>query len=296
MKKWLFACFALCCSFSFSQSNKKLLIIGIDGCRSDVITKQFAPTLDSIVHLPNTAYTFKMKNELHTISAPNWTSMLTGVHCFRHRALRNNFNHCKIDKYPHFYKHLHDYDSSLKLISLPEWELLNKCVVNSNAYNAPLNKLTQQEVTSMFLDELQKPADSVADASFIYYDEVDHAGHKNGYGPKRPGYLDAVKGIDADIQKVLAAVQERKEKYKEDWLVIISTDHGGRNNKWLYGHGIGLFNRKIRRVFLIMNGNDTNPGKIKHAHTVDVAITALHYFQVPIQHAWKLQGKAVGLK
>ncbi|MCB0512357.1 MAG: alkaline phosphatase family protein [Bacteroidetes bacterium] len=72
-------------STSFSQ-KKKLLIIGLDGCGADVINKEYSPTMNSIFHLSNTAYSYKMINERLTMSATNWSSMLTDVHWRKHKA------------------------------------------------------------------------------------------------------------------------------------------------------------------------------------------------------------------
>lgn len=279
------------------QPVKKLLIIGIDGCRSDVIRKEFAPVMDSLLHMPTTAYSLSMKNEFHTMSAPNWTSMLNGVHCFHHRTLRNNFAHCKPVKYPHFYKYLKDAHPEYKTASLSNWVELNKCIVNGNADYAPLQEMSAHEVSEQMLHYLRLPTDSVPAASFAYYEDVDHAGHQSGFSPENPAYTSALKNIDMRVGALLQAVEARKEKYKnEDWLVIISTDHGGRKHRHVGGHAIGFMNRHIRRVFLIIHGQDAKSGKIPKARTVDVACTALRFFEVPIQKSWKLQGKPVGLK
>src|SRR5437870_4310455 len=105
MKKY--SLLLLLISTSLFAQQKKLLLIGIDGCRADVITAAFTPCMDSIIHLSNTAYTYKMKNENHTLSAPNWTSMLTGVHCAKHKEKYNSsFRPGKTLKYPTFFKYI----------------------------------------------------------------------------------------------------------------------------------------------------------------------------------------------
>jgi predicted AlkP superfamily pyrophosphatase or phosphodiesterase len=275
--------------------SKKLLIIGIDGCRADVLTKQFAPAMDSMVHLPNTAYTYSMKTERRTMSAPNWASMLTGVHCNRHDAKMNNFRFNKIDKYPHFYKYLEAHDSSIQTLSFPHWMPINKYIVRNNADVAPYLEKEPSDADVKKEAVLELAASSVPDAMFIHFDDVDHNGHAFGFDPGNKKYTDAVSAVDGYIKEILSHVRDREKQFHEDWLVIISTDHGGRKNG-RGGHAMGTFNKHIRYVFLIMNGSDVQPGKIPNANTVDIAYTALKFFNIDIKKEWQLQGKSVGLK
>lgn len=283
---------------TFSQT-KKLLIIGLDGCRADVINKKYAPTLDSIIYLRNTAYSYRMKNEKYTMSAPNWSSMLTGVHCNKHKAKTNNaFFKGDFTKYPHFFKYLKDEFPNIKTASYPTWMDINKYIVNGFSDFAPVEKndLEDTIVENKTLEWLNVSNDSIYDAIFIHLEDIDHNGHLTKFSPKNINYTNAVSRKDAFIKNVFEAIELRKEKYKEDWLVIISTDHGGRRTSTNNGHSVGLLNLKIRRVPLIMNGNKVIQGKLKNPHTIDIAYSCLHFFNVEIKKEWKLQGKSVGLK
>ena len=282
----------------FSQT-KKLLIIGIDGCRADVITKEFAPTMDSIIYAKNTAYTYEMKNENHTMSAANWSSMLTGVHWNKHHAKNNSkFKKGDFKKYPHIFKRIKESNPNLKTASFPSWMEINKYIAKENVDDAQIfakdvnDSLVQQKA----LTWLNVINDSTPDAMFIHFDNVDHNGHATGFSAGNKNYTNAVIQKDKYVNELTQLVNKRKEKYNEDWLLIISTDHGGRKHKKIGGHAIGIFNKHIRKVFLIMNGDDVQPGKIANAHTVDIGVTAMEFFKVPIKKEWKLQGKKVGLK
>jgi len=75
--------------------------------------------------------------------------------------------------------------------------------------------------------------DKAPDLSWIYLEYTDDMGHMHGDGPQ---YYNAVKLMDAQIGRVLDAIAYRKKKYKEDWLLILTTDHG-RNEKDGRDHG-----------------------------------------------------------
>ncbi|MEZ5035987.1 MAG: hypothetical protein R2760_00710 [Chitinophagales bacterium] len=59
---------------------------------------------------------------------------------------------------------------------------------------------------------------------------------------------------------------------------------------------MGIINPNIRHAFIIINGEDVNPGKITSAQTIDVAHSYLTFFGINIKPEWNLQGKTIGLK
>jgi predicted AlkP superfamily pyrophosphatase or phosphodiesterase len=210
--------------------------------------------------------------------------------------MTNSFKHNKISQYPHFFKYLEANDSTIRTASYPHWMPINKFIVNGNADYAPYEEKEPEDaaVKDKAISWLQ--SEKAPDASFIHFDNVDHMGHTYGFSPVIKQYTDAVSQVDKYIRQVFDMVVQRKAKYKEDWLVIISTDHGGRIHRQVGGHAVGIFNKHIRKVFVIINGEDTTPGEISFPHTVDIAATVLQYFNIPLKPEWKIQGKAVGLK
>lgn len=52
---------------------------------------------------------------------------------------------------------------------------------------------------------------------------MDAAGHRHGFSLDVPEYLDAIQHFDRCLGRLLDAVAKRDE----DWLLAITTDHGG---------------------------------------------------------------------
>ena len=104
-------------------------------------------------------------------------------------------------------------------------------------------------------------------------------------------YVDAIEKADEYVGALLMAMEKRPTVQKEDWLIVVSTDHGGR------GKGHGNNTPEERTIFLIVSGKSAARGTIEPTpNIVDVAPTVLQHLGVLIDPKWRLDGKAVGLK
>ena len=101
MKPLLLTC--LIAVSSLSGQNKKLLFIGIDGCRPDALTQAETPNMDELI---NGGIYFNDAlcsiNGQPTVSGPGWSSMITGVWYDKHGVSDNSFSGSNFDEYPPF--------------------------------------------------------------------------------------------------------------------------------------------------------------------------------------------------
>jgi len=81
-----------------SAQDKKLLFIGIDGCRSDALTLAETPNIDELIdkglYIKDALCSIKGHP---TVSGPGWSTMLTGVWYDKHGVIDNSFNGSKIN-------------------------------------------------------------------------------------------------------------------------------------------------------------------------------------------------------
>ena len=93
-----------CLPVQLLAQERKVLIIGIDGCRGDAILAANAPHLDSLAMAGFRCY----QGNTHppTWSATGWSSMLTGVWEQKHKAVDNSFTNNQFGSWPHFFAHL----------------------------------------------------------------------------------------------------------------------------------------------------------------------------------------------
>jgi predicted AlkP superfamily pyrophosphatase or phosphodiesterase len=91
-------------SVSFlSGQNKKLLFIGIDGCRPDALSQAQTPNMDALINnglFINDALC--SINGQPTVSGPGWSTMITGVWYDKHGVSDNSFSGSNYDEYPPF--------------------------------------------------------------------------------------------------------------------------------------------------------------------------------------------------
>ncbi len=82
-----------------------------------------------------------------------------------------------------------------------------------------------------------KIQDSSFDIIMGVLDQVDTAGHAQGFGENK-GYLAAIRDADRIVVQLLAAVDDsRTQRPNEEWLVLVTSDHGGHTTFFGGDHG-----------------------------------------------------------
>ncbi|MCP4176544.1 MAG: metalloenzyme superfamily [bacterium] len=251
----------------YANSAKKVLIIGIDGCRPDALKIAKTPVIDSLVK--DGAYCFNSWTDKISDSGPCWTAMLTGVWHEKNGVTTNEYKNMKMDKYPHFFHYLKKFDPSIKTASIVHWGPINKILRDGDA-DVAKSYNSDRKVANAVAKLLK---DDNPDVVFVQFDDVDHAGHAHGFTTKNPDYIKTIEKEDANIGIILSALKGRKNFNKEDWLILISPDHGGTPNG---GHGGNT--SMERNIFFIANGKSVVKGEIKKpTGVVDIAATAMKY-------------------
>jgi len=126
---------------------------------------------------------------------------------------------------------------------------------------------------------------------FVYFGNVDAAGHARRFDPAAVPYLAAIEEVDAHVARLLEAVRRRPSAAREDWLVLVCTDHGGS------GPSHGYFEDPpvcVARTFLIASGPAVRPGLVRdETALVDLVPTVLAHLHVTPDPAWGLTGRSL---
>lgn len=284
--------------------TRHVLLIGVDGCRPDALQAAKTPHLDKLaagglVSL-NTSILGPRPTTSDTISGPGWSSIFTGVWSDKHGVLDNSFKGSNYDDFPHFFARIKEVHPEAVTGSFSDWGPIAENIVSAATVKespapgkgggADGYRVSDIEVTRKAADFL-KSHDPIA--TCVYLGQIDETGHAKGFHPSVPEYIAAIERVDAHIGEILMAVAARPNIKNEEWLVIVTTDHGGEGT----GHGDGHQNPDIRQVFLIVSGPHLDQtDAARQTYIVDGVATALTWLNIPLDPAWKIDGTPFGLK
>lgn len=282
---------------SAAEKSKHVLLLGIDGCRFDALTKANTPNLDKLreqgSYSPTALILGDRYKQNDTISGPGWGSINTGVWADKHNVQGNSFKQPKFDKYPHFFHHVKQGMPTAKTVSIINWSPIAQYIVSSADVSIDTKKGTSyaeadDDAEAAAVEEIAKQDGPVA--MMLYFGEVDEAGHGHGFHPTVPQYIAAIEHVDTLVGSVMEAIAKRTD---QEWLIVVTSDHGGAGK----GHSAGHNNPDILHSFLIVSGEGAQRGKFdQQVYIVDAVPTLLTYLGVKIDDAWELDGNAVGLK
>ncbi|MBR6531810.1 MAG: alkaline phosphatase family protein [Clostridia bacterium] len=244
------------------KTEKKVLVIGYDGCRADALTMLDNEANGGISYLLSTggsaeiAYcggvNYPAINTQDTSTAPGWCSILTGQWADVHGITGNG-----IEKSNDTLTLLttaveeKDIDSSAFYVS---WN--GHFGGEDTTYINEKNYIEEKALNVKFLDadddagtKVNTLADinsaNCSDFIFAILEHPDHAGHDTGFSINNPDYQQAFADSEADSLEIIKAVEARATYATEDWLIVITSDHGG------YNTGHGMLTIQERMTFII---------------------------------------------
>jgi hypothetical protein len=285
------------------SAQKKTLFIIADGIPADVLERVNTPNLNLIAKEGKymRAYVGGEKDaysQTPTISAVGYNSLLTGTWVNKHNVWDNdikepNYNYWNIfrffkQQYPNKKTAIFSSwtDNRTKLIgdSIPAAGSIHPDYHYDGYELDTINFPHDQQRDFMHrIDETV--VDSAAsciktkapDLSWVYLEYTDDMGHM--YGDSKQFY-DAVETMDKQVGKIWDAIQYRRKRFKEDWLIVITTDHG-RDEQTGKGHG-GQTSRQ-RTTWIVTNYHDLNNyAQYYHPAIVDIMPTIARFMNINI--------------
>tara|TARA_B100001540_G_scaffold315405_1_gene342577 strand:+ start:404 stop:1312 length:909 start_codon:yes stop_codon:yes gene_type:complete len=229
-----------------NKINRKVLIVGIDGFRSDALLSSTTPFIYNMIEDKNVYYNFSHNTELYTLSGPNWSSMLTGVHCNKHNVIDNSFSNSNYTEYPPFFYYIENSDiaNDINTISIVNWSPINTNILSSYVDHSD-SKSNDSLVFLSVKDFLVGSTSISPDILFLQFDELDGVGHNYGFSSNIPEYRNKLMILDNYVQQLYGFIQQRRDN-GEDWLICIVSDHGGDGNSHSDGN-----NPYINKTILI---------------------------------------------
>ena len=317
MKQCLIFSLMLALGFTACQSapkERKVVFILLDGIPADVLEATNTPYLDEIAGEAGytRAYVGGEKDgdsQSPTISAVGYNSLLTGVWANKHNVWGNsikapNYNYWTI------FRVAKEHDPSLKTAIFSTW-LVNRTKLIGEGLPETGNLKMGYAFDGFELDTVCFPHDEerqyilnidemvateTADyitsdgpnLSWVYLEYTDDMGHRLGDSPQM---TKAVALADAQVGRIWKSIQAREQAHNEEWLIVITTDHGrtAANGK---GHG-GQSDRE-RTTWMVTNYPRPLPSFYQSPGIVDIMPSMVNYLglTMPKEIEEGLDGKA----
>lgn len=258
-----------------STGQRKAVFIILDGISADALENTETPFIDEISKKGGytRAYTGGAKgtfSESPTVSAVGYNHVLTGTWSNKHNVWDNDIENPNYH-YWNIFRIAKSYNPSLRTAIFSTWldnrtRLIGeglevagsiKLDYTFDGFELDENKFPHTADRKFILDIDEHVSTEAAryiqengpDLSWVYLEYTDDMGHLYGDSPQ---YSDAIKKADEQVGKIWKAIQSREANTKEQWMIVITTDHG-RDAETGKNHG-GQSDRE-RTVWISTNRN-----------------------------------------
>lgn len=306
---FLFLGLLLCC-FGSSQKLRKAVFVIVDGIPADVIEKAKKPSLDLIAkkggytraHVGGEKAGY---SQTPTISAVGYNSLLTGTWVNKHNVWNNDITAPNYNYWNIFRLLKNEYPSKRTAV-FSTW-LDNRTKLVGSEVQAAGNIQPDYHFDGLELDTINYPHDNQSryihlidervtdtaaaviqrkgpDLSWVYLEYTDDMGHR--YGDSQQFYA-AVETMDRQIGRIWRAIEYRQKRFKEDWVIYITTDHG---RDAITGKNHGGQSDRERNTWIVTNAKGLNeyfyeqqPG------IVDIMPSLLLWLNISISREQKME-------
>ncbi|HQR93697.1 MAG: nucleotide pyrophosphatase [Bacteroidetes bacterium 24-39-8] len=274
----LITCISISNGLFAQAKTRKVVFVIADGIPADLLEKASKPNLDKIIAAGfyKRAFVGGIKgsyNQTPTVSAPGYNNLITGTWANKHQVINNdikdpNYNYWSIFRY------LKNQYPQKKTAIFSTW-LDNRTKLVGDGLQATGGFKVDLAFDGYELDTLRFPHDkgsiythliddyvvakadsciraNAPDLSWIYLEHTDDMGHRYGDSPQME---QAIGYLDQEMGKIWDAIQYREKNFKEEWFIIITTDHG-RDAATGKNHG-GQSERE-RTTWMLSNLKNTN--------------------------------------
>ncbi len=245
-----------------TNKKKRVLIYGFDGARADSITylvpnnKDFYKTrYSAVTYLKHQgglylSYAGGNKNEPDTLqntsTQQGWCSILTGVWGIKNGVINHETKRSDVPTIL-----MEGAENGLSALFSAIWPdhftiTYKDEMAKAKAKNLPLKFSLVKDENELQCDMLTA-INNGTDIIFGINEFPDANGHATGFSNKNYKYVSGIINADHYAGELIEHIESRSEYENEDWLILITSDHGG------HGRGHGTQKTDDRMTFIAIN-------------------------------------------
>ncbi len=279
------------------ERTAKVLLIGIDGVRPDVLTAVETPNIDALSGAGT--MTARTTTTTPSVSGPAWSSMLTGVWPEKHGVTNNDYTDRNFGPYPDFLTRLELINPSYSTFAAIDWLPLVHIEGDRTLLSEQIDSIVEFDGYELGWAEADEAVASAAarvlrlsdpDAAFVYLGTPDEVSHQNGSIGNE--YRQAITLADRHVGLLINAIRARPTFGSENWLVVISTDHGRTTEG---GHG-GDSPEEMTTFIVVSGQTATMSTPDGPSFIVDIVPTLLQHLGIEVDPGWELDGVPLGMR
>jgi hypothetical protein len=286
--------------YSNAVAQQKAVFIILDGIPADVLENTPTPVMDEISRAGGYTRGFlggdkNSYSESPTVSAVGYNHLLTGVWSNKHNVFDNDIAHPNYN-YWNIFRIVETANPTLKTAIFSTWtdnrtKLIGEKLPSAGniqldyAFDGFENDTIKfpRDKERLFIFKIDEKVSTEAgryiqaegpDLSWVYLEYTDDMGHLYGDGPQM---TDAVKKADIQVGRIWEGIKEREKKFNEEWMILVTTDHGRDE---LTGKDHGGQSERERTIWMLTNVKNTNHRFRDMPATVDILPSILRFMKV----------------
>lgn len=219
---------------------RRVLMINIEGAVGKIVKDQLSALTNLSSLLPHSKYSFdgmspynETPNTDGEENALSWASMMTGTTKVKHRINdltyvpevsleMDNTSNIVISYYPTFLYRIKNDDALYRTLCITP---------RSNLNDRFLNDATVTFTSASDEDSKNKAMEYLTDGDYRFtlvdFKGAFDAGVSGGFSASNSNYTNALKTIDGYIGELVSTIEQREAYPAEEWLVVITSNHGG---------------------------------------------------------------------
>ena len=215
-----------------------VVVIGVDGLSPIGLKQGDTPHLASLVR--RGAHTWHARGVMPTSSSPNWASMIMGAGPEQHGVTSNDWQPDKFEIpptvrgpggiFPTIYGALREQRPASHIAIFHDWKdyarLTERDMIDVIVH-PPNDGKTNTGAKLTMAAAVQHLREKKPTLLFVHLDNVDHAGHQQGWLTE--SYFAEVRVADQLLGDMLAAI--RATGLEDRTVVLVAGDHGGEDKK-----------------------------------------------------------------